>query len=160
MRYALRVCVALLHDHRTAAPVSVVPVCRCRVSVIAKPVAGTPPPFFGGACVSGVYCRPCVLVAVLVSCVLVAGHAVRVSVACIYPYQWALRAVCGLYGYYVICYPLPSYMPPICVYIAQAPALDHVQRERLCYVMRLCVRSCVRLCVRAMRADILPRRCQ
>lgn len=109
----LCVCVALLRDHRAAAPVPVVPVCRCRVSVIAKPVTGTPPPpFSGGACVSGVYCRRRVLVAALVPCVLVAGHAVRVLVACIYPYQWALRAVCALYGYCAMCYPLPPYMPP------------------------------------------------
>lgn len=70
------------------------------------------PPFSGGACVSGVYCRRRVLVAALVPCVLVSGHAVRVLVACVYPYQWRLRSVCGLYGYYVICYPLPPYMQP------------------------------------------------
>ena len=111
-RYVLRVCGVLLRDHRAAAPVPAVPVCRCRVSVIAKPVAGTPPPFFGGACVSGVYCRRRVMVAVLVPCVLVAGHAMRVSVACVYPYQWALRAMCGLYGYYAMRYPLPPYILP------------------------------------------------
>lgn len=70
------------------------------------------PPFSGGACVSGVYCRRYVLVAVLVPCVMVTGNAMRVSVACVYPYQWALRAMCGLYGYCVMCYPLPPYIPP------------------------------------------------
>ena len=74
---------------------------RCRVRAGARraglPVRGIgycetaaryPTPLFsGGACVSGVYCRRRVLVAVLVPCVLVAGHAVRVSVACIYPYR-------------------------------------------------------------------------
>lgn len=154
----LCVCVALLHDPRAAAPVPAVPVCRCLVSVTMKPVAGTPPLFFRRCvcerrilsalcpgCRAGALCPGCRSCYACIGCVY------------IYPYQWALRAVCVLYGYCVMCYPLPPYippyariytgvavapvmaaisyylpyMPPICVYIAQAPALDHVQRERL-----------------------------
>lgn len=109
----LRVCGALLRDHRTAGAGA-----RCAGLPVPgigyrKTCDGYPtPPFSGGACVSGVYCPRRVMVAVLVSCVLVAGHAVRVSAVCVYPYQWPLRAVCGLYGYCAMCYPLPPYMPP------------------------------------------------
>ena len=167
----LRVCGVLLHDHHAAAPVPVVPVCRCWVSVTAKPVTGTPPPFFR-RCV----CERRILPALCPGCragALCPGCRSCYACSGVCPI-WLLRYVLPLAAVYTTLRPYISrcchcarcapYMRPICVHIAQAPALDHVQRERLRYVMRLFGRSCVRLCVllrvRAMRADILPRRCQ
>lgn len=190
MRCLLRVCGALLHDHRAAAPVPVVLVYRCRVLVTAKPVAGTPPPFFRRCvcerrilsasrpgCRAGALCPGCRSCYACIGCVYISlsmGIAYGVRPIWLLRYVLPLTAVyttlspyiyrcsrCARCGYAARC---ASYMPPICVYIAQAPALDHVQRERLRYVMRLFGRSCVRLRVllrvRAMCADILPRRCQ
>ena len=169
--YVLRVCGVLLHAHHAAAPVPVVPVCRCWVSVTAKPVTGTPPPFFR-RCV----CERRILPALCPGCragALCPGCRSCYACSGVCPI-WLLRYVLPLAAVYTTlrpyisrcchCARCASYMRPICVHIAQAPALDHVQRERLRYVMRLFGRSCVRLCVllrvRAMRADILPRRCQ
>jgi hypothetical protein len=151
---------------------------------------GYPPPFFRCCVWERRILSTCVVVVLLSCCVPVACGAVHISVALVYPCGRALYAGRVLYGYCAMLYPLAGamcplcpyiyhcahfarygyivryapYIPPICVYIAQAPALDRVQRKRLCYVMRLfgrsCVRLCVLLCVRAMCADILPRRCQ
>lgn len=124
-------------------------------------------------CRAGALCPGCRACCACIGCVCVS---LSMGIACdVWPiwllrYALPLTAVyttlrpyicrcshCARCGYAARC---ASYMLPMCVYIAQAPALDHVQRERLRYVMRLFCRSCVRLRVRAMRADILPRRCQ
>lgn len=62
------------------------------------------PLFSGGACVSGVYCPRRVVVAVLVSCVLVAGHAVRVSAMCI---SLSMAIACGVCPIWLLRYVLP-----------------------------------------------------
>lgn len=186
----LRVCGALLRDHRTTGAGA-----RCA----GLPVPGIgycetcgryPTPFFRRCvcerrilsascpgCRAGALCPGCRSCYACIGCVCIS---LGVGIACgVWPI-WLLRYVLPLAAVYTTLRPYicrcshcarcgyaarcASYMLPMCVYIAQAPALDHVQRERLRYVMRLFCRSCVQLRVllrvRAMRADILPRRCQ
>lgn len=152
-------CVALLRGRclvcagarRTGLPVPGIGYC--------KTAAGYPtPPFFRCCVWERRILSTCVAVVLLVCCVPVACVAVRLSVMLVYPCRRALYAACVLYGYCAMLYPLAgaiyplcsyryrcahcarygyivrcaSYMPPICVYLTQAPALDRVQRERLC----------------------------
>lgn len=141
VRYALRVCVALLHDHRTAGagvrcaglPVPGIGYCET--------CGGYPTPFFR-RCVCerrilSASCRGCRAGALCPGC-----RSCYALIGCVYiPDQWALHAVCALYGYCAMCYPLPPYMPPyarIYTGVAVAPYMAAISYY-LPYMPPICV---------------------
>lgn len=131
----LRVCVALVHEHRAAAPVPVVPVCRCRVSVTAKPVTDTPPPFFRRCvcerrilpascrgCRAGALCPGCRSCYACIGCVCVS---LSMGIACdVWPI-WLLRYALPLTAVYTTLRPY-IYRCSIVPAVAMLPAVRRI----------------------------------